>query len=216
MIPGNRLLIGQGYIGMKLAALSFFLLLIYVHWTSDLGRAAEQPLSTFRDDSRGLFGYALFAALLLVGVLYLVALARSQREAEAIISAIGVLILLTVAVTPSTNNFHLLCSLLLFGLLFGYYAILLYRAERILLALHLIVPVALAFAIQFHSYGLWQKSFITYFVFLAAAHHHALTLEHSRGHASSVTHRIVRSYATKRRKVYRMDLEDHWQRRELF
>src|SRR5262249_34093386 len=156
----------------------------------------------------------LFAALLLVGALYVVALARSQREAEALISAIGVLILLTVAVTSSTNSFHLLCSLLLFGLLFSYYGILLYRAERILLVLHLIVPVALAFAIQFHSYGLWQKSFISYFVLLAAAHHHVITHQLSRRHSSSPSHPCGRGQATKRRKVYRLELEEHWQRRD--
>jgi membrane-associated HD superfamily phosphohydrolase len=199
--------------GMKLAALSFFLLLIYVHFTGDLERAAEQPLSMFRDDSTGLLGYVLFAALLLVGVLYVVALARSQREAEAIISSISVLILLAVAVTPSTNSFHLLCSLLLFGLLFGYYAILLYRTERILLVGHLIVPIALALAIQFHSYGLWQKSFISYSVFLAAVHHHALTHRHS-GRNFWLSQSSGRHLATKRRKVYCMELEQHWQRRD--
>lgn len=201
---------------MKPAALSFVLLLIYVHWTGDLERAAEQPLSTFRDDSKGLLGYALFAALLLVGVLYVVTLARSQREAEAIISGLGVLILLTVAVTPSTDPFHLLCSLLLFGLLFGYNSILLFRAERILLALHLLVPIALAFATRFHSYGLWQKSFISYFVFLAAAHHHALTHQHPGDHTSTASRRVGRSQGTKRRKVYRMELDEHWQRRGQF
>jgi hypothetical protein len=198
---------------MKLAALSFFLILMYVHWAGDLERAAEQPLSTFRDDSKSLLGYALFASLLLVGVLYVVALARSQREAEAIISAIGVLVLLAVAITPSTNSFHLLCSLLLFGLLFGYYAILLYRTERVLLLPHLIVPVALAFAIQFHSYGLWQKSFISYFIFLATVHHHVLTHRRSGLNSSSAS-TSGRNLATKRRKVYRMKLEQYWQRRD--
>ncbi len=199
---------------MKLAAFSFFLLLIYVHLTADLERAAEQPLSTFRDDSRGLLGYALFAALMLVGILYVAALARSQREAEAVISASGILILLVVAVTPSTNGFHLLCSLLLFGLLFFYYATLLYRAEPLLLFLHLTVPIALAFAIQFHSYGLWQKSFISYFVFLGAAHHHAITHQHSERSSSSAAHPRRRGQATKRRKVYRLELEGQWHRHD--
>lgn len=205
---------------MKLAALSFFLLLLYVHWTGDQEHVVEQPLSMFRDDSRGLFGYALFATLLLTGVLYVAALARSQREAEAAISAIGVLMLLVVAVTPSTNGFHVLCSLWLFGLLFGYYAILLYRAERILLivrillvVLHLIVPIALAFAIQFHSYGLWQKSFISYFVFLAAAHHHALTRQRFEKPSSPAAGPWRRGDAPRRRRVYRVELQENWRRR---
>lgn len=199
---------------MKLAALSFFLLLLFVHWTPDFESVSEQPLSMFRDDSRGWLGYALFATLVLVGVLYVAALGRSQREAEAIISAFAILILLAVALTPSTDLFHLFCSLLLFGVLFGYYAILLYRAERILLVVHLIVPIALALAIQFHSYGLWQKSFIAYSVFLAAVHHHVLNHQRSHDRASPVADRLRCGPARRRRKVYRMEPEGQWRKRD--
>lgn len=198
---------------MKLAALSFFLLLVYVHYMGDPECVAEQPLSLFRDDARGFFGYALFAALLLVSVLYIVALARSQREAEAIISAVAAVILLTVAVTPSMNGFHLFFSLLLFALLFSYYGVVLYRAQPILLMLHLIVPLALAFAVRFHSYGLWQKSFISYFVLLAVTHHHALTSQRSRKHSSPTAYSLHRSQAKQRRKVYSLEPEAHWRRR---
>lgn len=199
---------------MKLAALTFFFLLVYVHWTSDVESVGEQPLSTFRDDARGLFGYALFAALLLVSVLYVAALARSQWEAEAVISAVAAVILLTVAMTPSRNGFHLFCSLLLFVLLFGYYGVLLYRTQPILLILHLIVPLALAFAIQFHSYGLWQKSFISYFVFLAATHHHVLTRQRFASRSLQTTYSLQRVQTTKRRKVFRLEPEAHWRRRD--
>jgi hypothetical protein len=70
----------------------------------------------------------------------------------------------------------------------------------------------LAFAIQFHSYGLWQKSFISYFVFLAAAHHHVLTHRHFR-HFDSSADLFNRSQETKRRKVFRLESEGHWRRR---
>jgi hypothetical protein len=197
---------------MKLAAASFFLLLLFVHWTPDPERVLDQPLSTFRDDSRAWLGYALFATLLLAGGLYVAALARSDRVAEAIISALGVLILLTVALTPSTDGLHLFCSLVLFALLFGYYAIVLYRAEPILLFVHLIVPFALVFAIRFHSYGLWQKGFIAYFVLLAAVHHHVLTHQRFGGQAPSAADPVGYGQSRRRRKVYRMEAEEHWRR----
>jgi hypothetical protein len=198
---------------MKLAALSFFLLLVYVHWMGDVERLAEQPLSMFRDDAQGLFGYALFATLLLVSVLYVAALVRSQREAEAVISAVAAVLLLTVALTPSRNGFHLFCSLFLLSLLFGYYAVLLYRAEPIFLILHLIVPLALAFAIQFDSYGLWQKSIISYFVFLAALHHHVLTYRRSGSQSSRAAYALRQVQTCKRRKVFRLEPKAHWRRR---
>ncbi len=197
---------------MKLASLSFFLLLVFAHTTGDFESVAGQPLSTFRDGPRAWLGYALFATLLLVGVLYVTALVRSQREAEAGISALGILVLLIVALTPSTDGFHLCFSLLLFALLFGYFGVLLYRATAVWLLAHLGVPVALAFVVDFHSYGLWQKSFIAYFVFLAAIHHSVLTLQRFDGRSSPAA-RPWRHAGTRRRKVYRVELEDDWRRR---
>jgi hypothetical protein len=201
---------------MKLASLTFFLLLLLAHTTGDFERLAAQPLSMFRYDSQAWLGYALFAALLLVGVLYVRALVRSQREAEAAISALGVLVLLIVALTPSTEGFHVLLSLLLFALLFGYYGVLLYRTIAIWLFAHLAVPIALAFAIDFHSYGLWQKSFIVYFVFLAAVHHHALTRQRLDHKSSPVASGLSRSDQTfRRRKVYHLGLDNEWRKRDI-
>ena len=197
---------------MKFTSLSFFLLLVFAHTKGDFESLAGQPLSTFRDGPHGWLGFALFAALLLVGVLYVTALVRSQREAEAGISVLGILLLLIVALTPSTDGFHLFFSLLLFALLFGYYGVLLYRAVAVWLFAHLAMPVALAFVVDFHSYGLWQKSFIAYFVFLAAAHHYVLTLQRLDGRPSPDA-RPWRHAGTRRRKVYRVELGDDWRRR---
>jgi hypothetical protein len=198
---------------MKLAALAFFLLMFFAHVTDDFDLVAGQPLSIFRDGPRGWLGYALFAALLLVSVSYIKALARSRMECEAILSVLGASLLMLVAATSSTGGFHLLCSLLLFALLFSYYGILLYRAEPIWLAAHLFVPIALALVVRFHSYGLWQKCFISYFVFLSAAHHHVLIAQLQEYKSSLAAARRGRS--DKRRKVYRVGASREWARDKM-
>jgi hypothetical protein len=200
---------------MKFASLSFFLLLVFAHTTGDFDSLAGQALSTFRDGPHGWLGYALFATLLLVGVLYVTALVRSQREAEAAISALGILVLLIVALTPSTDGYHLFFSLLLFALLFGYYGVLLYRTMAVWLFAHLAVPVVLAFVVDFHSYGLWQKSFIAYFVFLATAHHSVLTLQRLDP-LWPVSRPWRYGHATRRRKIYRLEPDHNWRRRGAF
>jgi hypothetical protein len=183
---------------MKLASLAFFLLLVIAHMTGDPGDVADLPLSTFRDGPRAWIGYALFTTLLLVGLTHFATLLRCGRRSEAVVSGLAFLLLLAVTATPSEDSFHLLTSLILLALLFGYYAVLLYRAEKLWLVAHLAVPIALALVIRWHSYGLWQKSFIAYFVFLAAAHHFVLTLP-------LLERRSRRSRLTKRRKVYQLD-----------
>src|SRR6266496_242844 len=110
---------------MKPASLVFFFLLLVAHGMVYSGRLLAQPLSLFRDGDRSWLGYALFDLLLLIGLLYTVALLRSGREGEAGISLLAVLLLVVVVLTPSRESFHLLCSFLVFLLLFVYYALLL-------------------------------------------------------------------------------------------
>jgi hypothetical protein len=197
---------------MKLTALAFLLLLLLAHMTGDFDELAGQPLSTFRDGPQGWLGYALFAALLLVSLLYLAALVRFDRLGEAAVSGLAVVLLLVVALTPSWGGFHLLCSLLLFMLLFGYYSLLFYRMEGVWLFVHLAAPVVLALVTNLHSYGLWQKSFIAYFVLLAAAHHHLLIRQPlpPTGHGA-----MRRVSSTRRRKVYQLASGREWTRRAL-
>src|SRR5688572_21614545 len=98
---------------MKLASFAFFLLLAYAHQAGDLDRALAQQLSLFRAGGPPWLRYALFASLLVIGVLYVAALVRSEREGEAAVAGLAVLLVVVVAATPSWGTFHLLCSLLL-------------------------------------------------------------------------------------------------------
>ena len=197
---------------MKLAALAFFLLLVLAHTAGDpelLGR----PLSELRDGQQGWLGYTLFALLLLVGLLYIVTLARSGREGEAAVAALAVLLLVVVTATPSWGGYHLLSSLVLLLLLHLYYGLLLYRAESFWLVVHLGVPVALVGATGFHSYGMWQKSFIAYCVAACAVHQHLVVRQTARRPSSLAVRPRKGSQPMRRRKVYRVEAVREWHRR---
>jgi hypothetical protein len=191
---------------MKIASLMFALLLLAAHTEGDVAARLDQPLSVFRDREQGWLGYALFAALTTVGVLYTGALAQSRRAGETAISSLAVLLLFVVATTPSRDAIHLSCSLLLFLLLFSYFAWLLLRAVSIWLPFHLAVPGALAAATHFQSYGIWQKSFILYFVVAVVLHHHLLERKPLVG---------KRGQALKRRQVYQLEPGREWSRRTM-
>jgi hypothetical protein len=196
---------------MKLAALSFFLLLILRHALGNTLHLLQYPLSEFRDGERAWYGYLLFAALLLTGFVYTRALALAERFGEALVSALATFLLLVVAATPSWGPFHLFCSLLLLLLLFSYFTSLLYRAESFWLLAHLAVPPALALATRFHSYGIWQKALIAYFVLALVIRHHLLVPLMRKGDEPRRGPR--RSHSSKRRKVYRLDAGPTWSRR---
>jgi hypothetical protein len=183
---------------MKLASLAFFLLLVYAHADGESERLVGRPLSMFRDQEQAWMGYALFALLMLASSVYAAALARYRKWGEVAVAGLTVLLLLALAATPSTGELHLVCALALLALLFGYYAVLLYRAETFWLLAHLAVPVALALATRFHSYGIWQKGFIVYFVLAAVIRHHLLMRQISRADAPG--------RPKKPRKAYRLDL----------
>jgi hypothetical protein len=81
---------------------------------------------------------------------------------------------LIVAVTPSFQGLHLICSLVLLLLLFVHYGRLLREAGSPWLFLHGIAPFLLVLVSGCHSYGLWQKSLIVYMVVLANVRSHLL------------------------------------------
>lgn len=191
---------------MVLASLAFLTLLVHGHDWDD------KPLSMLRDGDQYLVGYTLFALLVLIGVVQTVPLIRLRRGIEAGISCLAVILLVIVAVTPSNDADHVLCSFVLLSLLFIYYAVVLYRGGSLWLIPHVAVPLVLSIAIPpLYSYGPWQKSLIIYFVVVANLHCYLTCLE--------VAQRPTVRPATKgrplfrRRKVYRLELEEAWGRR---
>ena len=191
---------------MKIPSAIFLLLLVYAHIVGDPQRLADRPLSLFRDHDRAWLGYSLFVALLLVGVFYAVSLARCRRWGQVTVASLAVLLLLAVAATPSWGELHLTCSLLLLVLLFAHYGLLLYFAESFWLVAHLAVPVGLAVATRFHSYGIWQKGFVVYFVIAAVIHHHLQLRPRAWPEGRMGTN--------KPRRTYRLKLQPDWRRRE--
>jgi hypothetical protein len=197
---------------MKLASLAFVLLLLSAHLAGDSTELVGQPLSMFRDGEQGWLGYLLFAVLLLISGLYVTALARADRVAEAAVAGLAGGMLAVVAVTPSMGAFHILCSLLLLALVFAYFALLLHRAEGPLMAaVHLAVPVALVGATGLHSYGLWQKAVITYMVTATAVHHHLLGVPPARRRSRG--RRASSAGPGKRPKVIQLAPSREWVRR---
>src|SRR5262249_40015410 len=119
-------------------------------------------------------GYVLFALLMLIGAFPIATLLRARRGIEAGVLVLAALLLGVVAATPSLNAFHEFCSLVLLGLLYSYYALLLYHWDGRWLWVHLPIPMVLVLATRAHSFGLWQKSLIVYFVLAANIHFHVL------------------------------------------
>lgn len=198
---------------MRTASLTFLTLLALAHLGSDLRRQLSRPLSMFRDGDQAALGYALFATLFVVALLYCRALARARREVEAGGAVFVVLLFVLVAVTPSTAGFHHLCSLLLLGTLFLYYALLLRASDSPWLLGHLAVPILLAMVTQLHSYGLWQKSLVVYFLMLANVRR-ALIRSQPVSPEPLPYRRYARgSSSPDRRQVYRMEGGRAWARR---
>ena len=195
---------------MKLTFSAFLLLLIYAHGSAAADKALGHPLSMFRDGPDAWLGHGLFAVLLLCGVLYTVALVRCRREGEAVVSGFAVLLLLVVAATPSAGTLHGLCSFLLLLLLFAHYTWLLRRAGGPWVLAHLVVPVALVLATRFHSYGLWQKGLILYFLAAVVLHHHFLMRQ-----AADAARTGRRAAPLRRRTVYQLVPGRSWSKRRI-
>jgi hypothetical protein len=145
--------------------LSFFfcLLLVGLHFLGGSEESLAIPLSMFRDNGDYYAGLALFALLLGIGGCLMLRMLQRQRLGDCFILVLTSILLLTVALTPSLNPFHIAVSIVLMGLLYVYYAAVLYHWKREWLWLYLSIPLLLGVAL-IHSYGLWQKSMILYFV----------------------------------------------------
>jgi hypothetical protein len=198
---------------MKLVALLFLCVLGAAHLAGDPAELLARPLSMFRDGPLRPFGYALFA-LLLTATGLMIAAAWLRHPEHAAFFALAASLLVLVAVTPSQDTFHLLLSLLLLTALFGYFAVVLYRrAGGGWFVLHLSLPLLLVALTRCHSYGLWQKSLILYFLLAANVQHHLLacTPPRRRGAALGPRHRNV--WCPPRRVVYTLEAGRCWARR---
>jgi hypothetical protein len=198
---------------LKLASAAFVLLLLGAHGVGDLNQRLGEPLSLLRDGEQGWLGYLLFVSLLLVGLSYTVALIRAGKEGEAVSAGLATLLLFLVAVTPSFQGFHLLCSFGLLLLLFRHFWRLLRESESLWLFPHMQAPLALVFVTGGHSYGLWQKGLILYIVVLSNIHHHLLGRRLAGRPLATATARMFGGGGVNgRRKSYRLELGRGWAR----
>jgi hypothetical protein len=198
---------------VKLVSATFVLLLLAAHGAGDFSQRLAEPLSMFRDGKQAWLGYLLFAALLLVGLLYMRDLIRAGKEEEAVTAGLAILLLFIVAVTPSLQAFHLLGSLLLLLLLFGHYWRLLRDSGSPWIIFHSSAPFALVLLSGCHSYGLWQKCLILYLVVLANVRHHLLGRRRaSRPLSASTVRSFGRGGVNRRRKVYQLEVGREWAR----
>ena len=125
----------------------------------------------FRDGNYAGLGYLAFALLIATGVMMTRASFRSGESINGAFYAAAMTLLAVIAVTPSFDLLHLFLSLLLPLAVYVYYAFIFpCSAAPLWMVLHLSIPVVLAVATGFHSYGAWQKCLIVYFVLLANLH----------------------------------------------
>ncbi len=199
---------------MKIAAFAFLVLLVGFHVLEGGQSTLDRPLSMFRDDGLEAVGYLLFGLLLVLGGLAVVPTVRLEHYGGTVVYALGWLLLLVVAVTPSLDGLHNTCAFLLLGLLYVYYAALLFPAGALWVYLHLVVPLLLAVATQSHSYGLWQKSLIAYFVVALVVHHDVLTRTARQPSRPARPHDGKSSEFGKKRRVYTLDPGKAWRRHE--
>jgi hypothetical protein len=193
---------------MKVISLVFLALFLFAHTAGDEDELRARPLSMFRDGELAVVGYTLFALLLAVGGLLIEAAVRARRGGEAAVFGLALLLLIVVAATPSLDGFHFLCSIALLALFYSFYAVLLYRSHNPWFLPHLATPVMLLLATQFHSFGLWQKSLIVYFVLAANIHYAVLQ------HAAALGARARRRGGPLRRRiVFALEPGPEWSRR---
>ena len=197
---------------MKLASLAFVAVLLIAHLVGDSDESLALPLSMFRDGAYSIFGYLLFGLLLVISGLMVNRL-WCARRADSLILGVATLFLILVAVTPSTDGFHILFSIVVIGLLFGYYATVLNGEGTAWMCAHLALPILLLLGIRFHSYGLWQKSLIVYFVLAVNVQHWMLSRDRMAIDAPRRGRDGSGGLPPRRRTVYVAEVDPRWPRK---
>jgi len=190
---------------MKTVSAAFLCLLLAAHWTDDFEQSVARPLSLFRDDRNGTLGYVLFGLLLAAGGLMVHRLLRIQWFLDAATLLITAMLLGFVAATPSTDSNHLIVAFAILILLYVYFAVVFFRGESRWFWGHLAVPVLLVFATRLHSYGLWQKSLIVYFLLALNVEYHVVgDWLRTAGRRADKRPGLPRRETERRQKVYRL------------
>lgn len=156
---------------MLWASLAFVVLLLLIHTGADSERLMEQPLSLFRENYNPAVAFVLFGLLLAIGGLAIHTSFQARRWGETMFFSLVTLLLLVIMVTPSFDSLHTSCVSVALLLVYLYFAV--YLAEQpCLLAIHLASPILLLALTQAHSYGMWQKATIVYYLALANARYY--------------------------------------------
>jgi hypothetical protein len=197
---------------MKLASLTFLAILVLAHLAGDLAESVALPLSMFRDGAYRPLGCLLFVLLLGIAALMLATLHRAGLYGSAALLGMVALFLLLVAVTPSTDGFHVFCSFVVLALLFSYYAVMLRGVGLVWMWAHLTVPLVLVVATHCHSYGLWQKSLIVYFLLAVNVQHFLLSRRRPHRGSARQGRRLAGTRSVRRRVVYVLEPGRSWAR----
>jgi len=161
---------------VKVLGILFALLLIYAHLVDAQGDAYLRPLSMFRDYEPAWIGYALFGALLLVGLETIRTAIRLRADVHAVVYIAATGLLAVVVATPSNDGLHTACAVLAMAMMFVYYAVLLYYGDSMFwLVMHLLMPSFFMMASKLESYGVWQKGMILYFLTAVVVHQSLLS-----------------------------------------
>lgn len=163
---------------MKLTSLMFFAQLVFVHNVCGAPASVDWPMSAFRDGECAPLGYMLFLLIGLVLFVYSIDLGRFKDPFETVDTVGFAFLVLMVAISPNQLLFHRIFAFIVLALAYVFFAIQL-RSNRALMVAHICAPAVLAVALRkglgVESYGIWQKTLISYFVCVATVHHHIAT-----------------------------------------
>lgn len=190
---------------MRLVTGAFLALFVFAHTGGEGERALARPLSLFREEASSPVGWLLFGLLLAAGGILVRLLLRLGWFLDALMLLTATALLAFVAATPSLDAGHLYASGVLLLALYIYYATLFYRLESRWLWLHLAAPVLLLLATQLHSYGLWQKSLILYYLVAINLQYVASRKWLIAAQTPRRTGEIPKRDTQQRQKVYKLD-----------
>ena len=191
---------------MRLVTLAFLVLLVLAHATGEGERALARPLSLFREEAGSPVGWVLFGLLLAAGMILVQLLLRLAWFLDAIVLLAATALLGFVAATPSLDADHMLIAGVLLLSLYIYYAVLFHRLESRWLWLHLPMPVLLLFFTRLHSYGLWQKSLILYFVCVINLQYSASKAWLETANSRRGLEALPKRETQRRQKIYKLDV----------